>query len=267
MLYSKIFGAKYIYHLQDIHPEAANVVIPLNKFVFKILQWMDCATMRGASLIITITEEMANEIKKRSSTKIPIEILPNPSIEFDPNLISEKLLGFTFCGNAGRLQRIPLLIEAIEDYSSQGGKLPFIFAGGGIYSKNLSELAKKHGNVTYKGVITSRDAAILNSSYQWALLPIEDEVTRFAFPSKSSSYVHSGAYIVAICGDKTSVSEWVRNNNLGVTVNPNKYSLVEFFFQIEKSEIDLSFLKFNRDEIKKNLNFDIFISRLNSFVN
>ena len=267
MLYSKIFGAKYIYHLQDIHPEAANVVIPLNKFVFKMLQWMDCATMRGASLIITITEEMANEIKKRSSTKIPIEILPNPSIEFDTNLISEKLLGFTFCGNAGRLQRIPLLIEAIEEYSSQGGKLPFIFAGGGIYSKNLSELAKKYGNVTYKGVITPRDAAILNSSYQWALLPIEDEVTRFAFPSKSSSYVHSGAYIVAICGDKTSVSEWVRNNNLGVTVNPNKYSLVEFFFRIEKSEIDLSFLKFNRDEIKKNLNFDIFISRLNSFVN
>ena len=59
----------------------------------------------------------------------------------------------------------------------------------------------------------------------------------------------------------------MRNNNLGVTVNPNKYSLVEFFFRIEKSEIDLSFLKFNRDEIKKNLNFDIFISRLNSFVN
>ena len=210
---------------------------------------------------------MADEIRKRSATKSSIEIVSNPSIEFESNSTDEKLPGFTFCGNAGRLQRIPLLMDAIEEYSNQGGKLPFVFAGGGVYSKNLSELAKKYTNVTYKGIITPREAAILNSSYQWALLPIEDDVTRFAFPSKSSSYVHSGAYIAAVCGEKTSVSEWVRDNGLGVCINPNRFSLVEFFFRVERCEMDLPFLKSSRDEIRGRLSFDVFISRLNSIVN
>lgn len=266
MLYSKLFGASYVYHLQDIHPEAANVVIPVNPLIYRFFRWLDSVTMRQASLLITITEEMADEIKDRSSTQAPVQILANPSVAFEGITVTDKQAGFTFCGNAGRLQRIPLLIDAISAYCEKGGKLPFLFAGGGVYASALKELATKYPNVTYKGLISPTEAAQLNANYQWALLPIEDEVTRYAFPSKSSSYVYSGAFIAAVCGSQTSVAQWVAEHQLGEVVAPNVANLVEFFYAVEKNQIDISSFDTDRRQLKDSLSFEVFLTELTGMV-
>lgn len=266
MLYSKLFGASYVYHLQDIHPEAANVVIPVNPLMYRFFRWLDSVTMRQASLLITITEEMAEEIKKRSSTQASVQILANPSVAFEGITVTDKQAGFTFCGNAGRLQRIPLLIDAISVYCEQGGKLPFVFAGGGVYSNPLEQLASRYSNVTYKGLISPTEAAQLNASYQWALLPIEDEVTRYAFPSKSSSYVYSGAFIVAVCDSQTSVAQWVIQHKLGEVVAPDVDALVKFFFSVENEQIDMSVFDTDRSQLKDSLSFEVFLTKLTELV-
>lgn len=267
MIYSKIFRAEYIYHLQDIHPEATNVVIPVNKLVYRTLFWLDCLTMRNASLIITITDEMGNEIRKRSATTTLISVVSNPAVSFDKVIMpSKKKAGFTFCGNAGRLQRLPLLIDAISKYYEQQGSLPFVFAGGGIYTEELKSLAQKFPAVTYLGLISADEAAQVNADFQWALLPIEDEVTRFAFPSKSSSYVFSGALVAAISGQNTSVSAWVHKHNLGVVISPDAVSLVEFFKKVESGDFDSEQFNLDRTALKKNLEFDFFIEKLNALI-
>ena len=267
MVYSKIFRARYVYHLQDIHPEAANVVFPVRPAIYLFLRWLDSITMRNASLLITITEEMATEIKKRSGTSSPVQILSNPSVSFDEVAPPEsKRPGFAFCGNAGRLQRIPLLIQAIERYCLGGGKLPFVFAGAGVFSGNLKELAAKYDNVTYLGFVSALEAAQLNADYQWALLPIEDEVTRFAFPSKSSSYVFSGALVAAICGAETSVAKWVLENNLGVVLCPTANELCQFFRSVESGGLPSESFDTDRENLKKYLGFDIFLDRLSQMV-
>lgn len=263
MLYCRVFSTSYVYHLQDIHPEATNVVVPVNKVVYRVLRALDSMVMRHAESIITITAEMAEEIRTRSATHVPIFILSNPSVSFDEVEIPEnKIVGFSFSGNAGRLQRIPLIIDAIKAYSDQGGKLPFVFAGGGIYTNELKKLATKYENVQYLGVISPKMAAQVNADYQWALLPIEDEVTRFAFPSKSSSYVFSGTLVAAVCGVKTSVAEWVQQHRVGVVISPDVPSLCEFFRKIESSDFDLSAFDYQRDSLKEKLDFDFFISQL-----
>ena len=35
MLFCRLFGGSYVYHLQDIHPEAAGVVIPIHRWLFE----------------------------------------------------------------------------------------------------------------------------------------------------------------------------------------------------------------------------------------
>lgn len=268
MLYSKLSRAKYIYHLQDIHPEAANVVIPLNSLVYKIMQWIDCLVMRQAALILTITDEMAKEIHKRSSTKADVVILANPAVSFEDVILPDvKAKGFTFCGNAGRLQHIPLLISAIEKYYSQGGNVPFVFAGGGVFSSDLKKLSEMFDLVTYLGVISAKEAAELSAGYEWALLPIKDEVTRFAFPSKSSSYVFSGALVAAICGEKTSVATWITDNKLGVVVNPDVDSLSVFFKQVEENSITKFEFDNDRAKLKEKLEINFFVEQLQGLVN
>jgi len=73
----------------------------------------------------------------------------------------------------------------------------------------------------------------LTLGYEWALLPIDDEVTKYAFPSKTSSYVSCGVKILSICSNHTSVAKWVLNNNYGVNSLPNINDIVNVFFKIE----------------------------------
>lgn len=267
MLYCAILRAQYFYHLQDIHPEAANVVIPVKSWLFRILRWLDSVTMRRANLLITITQEMADQIRLRSDTRSSIAVLANPSVSFDQVKLPEhKILGFTFCGTAGRLQRIPLLIKAIEQYCHQGGVLPFVFAGAGVYANDLERLAQQYSNVTYKGLVSASEAAQINVDYTWALLPIEDEVTRYAFPSKSSSYVFSGALIAAVCGNEISVAKWVADNRLGVVVTPELDALCQFFFNVERGQYDAETFDFERKELKQRLGFDTFLRKLTDLV-
>lgn len=267
MCYCKLSGACYVYHLQDIHPEATRVVMPVNPLVFRFFRWLDGVTMRHAALLITITDEMASEIRARSATRAPVRLLPNPSVAFDDIAMPVvKQPGFTFCGNAGRLQRIPLLIEAIDSYCARGGRLPFVFAGGGVYAHELAALAARHANVEYLGQVSAQQAAQLNATYQWALLPIEDEVTRYAFPSKSSSYVFSGAFIAAICGEQTSVAQWVRAHRLGLVVPADAGALSAFFDDAENEQLDTASLDVDRQALKAQLGFDVFVARLEALI-
>ena len=68
-------------------------------------------------------------------------------------------------------------------------------------------------------------------------MPIEDEVTRYAFPSKISSYINSGAKILAICSDDTSVAKWVKTNQAGIVVKPTLDAIVDIFFKIKNNII------------------------------
>ena len=266
-IYSKVFKAKFIYHVQDIHPEASNAVIKLNSFILYLLKIIDNFTLRHSNLLVTLTNEMKAEIINRSNTKKKILIVANPSISFKQSLSSiEKIRGFSFTGNLGRLQRIPLLLEAIEEYSKKGGRLNFSFAGGGVYSNVVFKFSELNSLISYKGFISPENSALLSSKYEWALLPIEDKITNYAFPSKTSSYVFSGAKIFAICGEHTSVAKWVKYNNLGIVIPPKVSKIVEFFFKIEKGNIDSSMIDVDRKKLKKCLHIDVFVQNLKSIV-
>ncbi|MBS7834582.1 glycosyltransferase [Wohlfahrtiimonas chitiniclastica] len=250
-LYCFLFQKKYVYHLQDIHPEAAQVITGKTHYVYSALKNIDIKTIIKADKIITLTSQMKHYIRKRTDDQISecnIILLNNPSVvsptiphtnTFEKNII--------FCGNAGRLQRIPLLLNSIQKYIQAGGKLPFIFAGGGIFSKKIEELAMQYNQITYLGILSGTDAAKIMDKSLYGLMPIEDEVTNFAFPSKSSSYIYSKCPIIAICSKDTSVAEFVLENNLGYVVEPEMDKIVSLFFELEnkndaKLQVKESFL-------------------------
>ena len=91
-VYSKIFKVRFIYHIQDIHPEATNVVLKLNSIIFYILKKIDIFTMKQADLVVTLTNQMRSEIINRSNIKNKILIIDNPSISFKKDSLSKKKL-------------------------------------------------------------------------------------------------------------------------------------------------------------------------------
>lgn len=262
-IYCKVFGAEYVYHLQDIHPEAANIIVPLNRVFLFILKAMDNFTLRNAKSIVTLSDEMKDFIQFRSKTQKPIFLLDNPSFEIDSISWNQRKNRAVFCGNAGRLQRIPLLTESIRDYIQQGGALGFVFAGGGVFSPEIQSLADSFSQVEYLGVIAPIDAAKLVNESRWALLPIDDQVTKFAFPSKSSGYALSGTGVIAICNEDTSVGKWVKKFNVGKVCLPDQESLVRCFFSLEKSDVDNFEMQ---PQIRERLRIQYFADKLLEFV-
>ena len=260
-LYSKLSSSKFIYHVQDIHPEATNLFVNINIFLLNILKKIDNFTLCRASKIITLNEEMKLQIILRSKTKKEIKIISNPSVPHNSlKLIKKK--GFFFTGNLGRFQRIPLLLDAINEYSKKGGILKFIFIGGGIYANKILEQSKNNPLVKYFKKMPFLKAKIIAENYEWALAPIDDQITKFAFPSKLSTYACTGAKILAICGEQTSVAQWTQDNRLGVAVKPKIEDLVEIFFQMEKQTLQDTFIDLERYQLKKDLSLDKFVNNL-----
>lgn len=262
-VYSRLFKANYVYHLQDIHPEAANIVTPLNRALFGLLKRIDNYTLRHANAIITLSEDMKAYIRERSDTQSPIHILDNPSFEVEPVPMAERTKDIVFCGNAGRLQRIPLLMTAISEYLHKGGKLKFTFAGGGLYASEIKALAETYEQVDYLGFIPAAQAAALVNQHRWALLPIDDEVTKYAFPSKSSGYVLSGSGVLAVCGAQTSVARWVEELEVGMVCAANHDALVQCFFSLEEKSMESFEVG---DEVRDKLKIPFFSKKLSSLV-
>lgn len=238
-IYALLFRARVIYHLQDIHPEAANIIIPLHPFVFRLLRAIDAWSMRRAAHLITLSDDMAQVIRQRAATTASIQLLDNPALAPAP-IGGERHAGLIYCGNAGRLQRIPLLIEAIRLYRSQGGILPFEFVGGGVHANGIQELARSVSGVSYLGQTSAATASARVAAYDWAILSIDDEVTRYAFPSKSSTYAMAGSHILAVCDEDTSVARWVEERGLGMVSEPVVASVVSAFFAIEHQQVGQS---------------------------
>lgn len=262
-VYSRCFGAKYIYHLQDIHPEITNIKVTLNTTLYKFLIWLDNFTLQHADSVLTLCEEMKTYITQRSGTKRPIYIINNPSVEVASISLNTRGPDIVFCGNAGRLQLMPLIIEAINQYCRDGGSLRFTFAGGGIYQPEIEALATMQEKVDYRGIISAAEASRLVSQHRWGLLPIEDEVCSYAFPSKSAGYAMSGVAVLAICGGNTSVARWVRENEVGLVVAPELTAIVSAFRSIEENLIRP---RPAPREMRRALEIPYFVSRLTEFV-
>lgn len=267
MCYSKLMRCQFYYHLQDIHPEVGAHIYGTGNIFTRFLIKIDSLTLRNADGIATITNKMMEKIKERSETKSKITCIDNPAFEYRPAPNKQqKRKGVVFCGNAGRLQLMPLILSSLDEFYSRGGWLPVVFAGGGIYENELLNLSKKHKYFTFLGKVSPKRAANLAATYQWGLIPIKGNATDFAFPSKTSTYLMCDTNILLVSSSTSFIASWVNENEIGICVNPKQEDIVNVLFQIENDVLDFKIDPNRRHELKENLKFDTFVSRMSAFV-
>ena len=239
MVYCWLTSARYVYHVQDIHPEATSIVFKLPKLMTALLVKVDALVVRRATMVITLTDDMVKSLQSRNGHTREFQLIQNPAADLPHSSEEVTHFDYSFVGNAGRLQRIELLIEAISLYLSNGGRSTFVFAGAGVNANSLTYLSNQYPCcVKYLGKVTVDKASEITQSSTWAMLPIDDDVCRYAFPSKASTYAVSNAAILAICDSQTSVAKWINNHNLGVIVRPQVEALVSFFDSVEAGLIE-----------------------------
>lgn len=262
-VYSKFFNCKYFYHLQDIHPEATKSFLKINNVFYKFLVFLDNLTINGSEKIITLSKEMKDYIVVRSNTNKHIALISNCAIKSSNSSSTQKDNEFIFCGNLGRFQIIPILVESIDTYLNMGGVLKFTFIGSGIHSNLVEDLAEKHLSVSYLGKLPSDEASDYISKKRWAILSIEDEITKYAFPSKTSSYIINDCNIFAICGENTSIAKFINRLDLGIVSKPFAKEIVKNLFKVENKPFDYELLPL---DYKKELTVDYFVDSIINIV-
>ncbi len=258
-IYSKIFNSSYTYHVQDIHPEASRGIIKMPLFIYKLLICVDTFSLRNAKSIVTLTKEMADYISNVRWVTTPIHLVNNASL-FPIKNLRRKQQTIIFCGNAGRLQEIPLLVSSIDLYLKRGGCLKFTFMGAGVNSHLFKQLSDRWDNVNCLEYLPLQEAIEILSQHEWSLIPLNDQVSNFAFPSKTSAAIAAGCKIFAVCNLNSSLSQWVHRNGFGIVTTPIVENIVSTFNEIESGKYNLCKVPTSEDSIK--YSFDYFSNSL-----
>ena len=221
--------SKYIYHVQDIHPEASSIVFKMPKILIYLIISIDTLTLKNAELVITLSKDMKATLLKREKA-LSIRLLQNPAIVNKTNMTLPKTNGAIFCGNAGRLQNIDILLDAIEIFlGKDDSDFIFGFVGRGVFSSRLSLLSEKYKRFKYYGYVSAEEALAISTEYKWALLPIRGEVLQYAYPSKIPTYISAGCQIISITSGDTELAREIHSNDLGFNVEANVGDIVAAF--------------------------------------
>ena len=222
--YCCLFRAKFLYHVQDIHPEIASIFVKDRFFILKLLKMLDNFTLRRACIVLTLTSEMESFLRTREPRASKIILNDNPAV-VSQRFSQDKTHQFVFCGNAGRLQLIPELVDGVRVYIRAGGKTSFVFLGSGVYSSLLEELANDYDQVSYLGQVEASEAMHIMAESTCCLLPIESAVSNLAFPSKTSSYLMAECSVLLITTGLSSFGKWLNENSLGLQVGVDSRSI------------------------------------------
>ncbi|PML20713.1 hypothetical protein BCT82_03670 [Vibrio breoganii] len=236
-MYCKLFRKDLIYHVQDIHPEISESVTKIPRIFTRLLKMIDNFTINSAWKVITLTSGMLDYLERRSNSTIKKVLLPNPGTSdfTEPQMKNDS---FIYCGNLGRLQKVDVLIESLENYYDRGGRLTTTFIGGGVFLPKINELSLRYPEkIQALGPLDPESSQVESSKHKWAFISLDDSANQLAFPSKSSSYLIAKNNLIGICGENSDLANWIKDNKVGYVAGLTCEEITDLFFEIEHGSI------------------------------
>ena len=147
---------QFIFEVRDQWPATVVEVGALkNKFSIKFLLWFEKLVYRNSSLIVAISDGMANDIKKLVKKTKPVITIPNGS---DLDIFSPDVDGSGFrekrnwnnklvllhAGSMGRINGLEIIVDVAEKIKKQTDIL-FVFVGHGKNESILRDKVSKLG--------------------------------------------------------------------------------------------------------------------------
>jgi len=223
-LAARMVGAKFVYHMQDIHPEVSfysggRLGRGLPAW---ILRWLDNQTLRRADAIVTLSADMAETLRARGLTNLPIHIINNPPLEADeaipPPAELQKPDGTVrviFAGNLGRFQNLPLLAEGVALCFDDHPELELMFLGDGVALPELKARWGGHPQVRFAPFLPFAQARDLIATADIGLVSLQSGMHRVASPSKVQTYAALGLPMVALVDPGSKLAADIESKGLG----------------------------------------------------
>lgn len=232
---ARLTGARFIYHCMDIHPEIGRISGEFrNPIVFSLLRIIDASNCKAATRVIVLSRDMEQAVRRRRGTAdasvcvINNFNLPSFSNESDASIPDElqkppgrfRLL---FAGNIGRFQGLEAVVDAMHRLSSRP-EVELIFLGEGravdaLKSRAGTLLGNQIKFFPHQPIDVAR--AVIRTA-DLCLVTLTPGIYRFAFPSKTMTYLGEGRPLLVSVEPDSELAEFVNKENVGTAVAPNE---------------------------------------------
>lgn len=238
LLYKKIKGATFLYHIQDLQIEAAEQLNMIeSKTVLNLLYRTERLILNGADLVSTISEGMLKKVQRK--TRRTVGLFPNwvDTNQFYP--IAEKELlkkeyGFAaddkvvlYSGAIGEKQGLEAIIHAAKALQHHHD-LKFVICGSGPYKQKLEDLTGEL-NLSNVRFLPLQPFEKLNRFLNMAdvhLVLQKADAADLVMPSKLTTILAIGGMVIATAKEGTSLSDVVTGHNMGLVIEPGEQALL-----------------------------------------
>lgn len=227
MMASKMRGAKFLYHMQDIYPEIASASGLISKlFPVRLFRIIDKITQKRATAIVVLSEDMKQAIGARALNVNNVTIINNFSLILNDEKksslaktpIKDEPVKFVFAGNVGRFQNLTALVKAFSIIPKDEAILRII--GEGRAKSELQDFVKSNAvtNVSFHDHITSSAAFDELCKCHVGVVSLSPNIYKYAFPSKVLTYMAANLPMLAMVEKTSILSKTLSQRNLGATV-------------------------------------------------
>lgn len=228
-LAARLTRTRFIYHCMDLHPEIGRLSGEFaNAFVYRALMTLDRFSCCVADPVVVLSDDMHDALRSRPGGQgFRVEVLNNFSLPVEdgqatlPFAISDGAFTLLFAGNIGRFQGLEALVEAMGRLAHRGD-IELLVLGEGARRTALEDIAWVNGaRVRFVGqhpVAVAKEAMKRCSA---AFIGLAPGVYRYAYPSKTMTYLEQGCPLLVAVEEDSSLARDVALNGLGMIVPGN----------------------------------------------
>ena len=228
----------YIYHCQDIHPEALVISKNIkNKLLVKTLLSLDKLNVKFAKKNIVLSEDMKNTLVQRyakypSNICIHNNFIPSAYLNKKKSTYSKKSIRdnhskndviFVFAGNLGAFQNLEMLLEGFLRLELNFNAYLYFIGDGKLKERLKANLklttSEMKGNIIFLNSMESDEIAHYISKANYGVVSLSANLLEVAFPSKISTYLNIGLPLL-LCGGKNSqIDKEISKESLGISID------------------------------------------------
>lgn len=227
MLASKVRGAKFLYHMQDIYPEIAIASGHISKFFPKnLFNQIDRFTQKHSAAIVVLSQDMKEAIGARRVDVKNVSIINNFSLilndgegaQLAKSPRKDELAKFIFAGNVGRFQNLSALVKAFSLLSKDEAILNII--GEGRAKDELKSIVetKAVDNVFFYDHMETSAVFKVMSECHVGVVSLSPGIYKYAFPSKVLTYMAANLPMLAMVETESNLSKVLSDRNIGTAI-------------------------------------------------
>jgi colanic acid biosynthesis glycosyl transferase WcaI len=233
-LLSRLKGARLVFNIQDLHPDAQiNLGLLNNKLLIRLLRSLEQYSYRHAAGLSVICEDFRSHCIAKGARPENIAVLRNwidldeirPQVRMNP---FRKELGLTeearvilFAGTIGLASGAEIMLEVAEQLAGDR-RSKIVFVGEGESLAMLREGARDRAleNMVFSPFQPRERLGQVQAIADISIVTLRPDSAQMSVPSKVLGYMAAARPVLAAVPDNSETARFIRESGAGIVVPP-----------------------------------------------